>query len=123
MKTTMLSLASPDHRLLFASQTNAFLPKKSATWKGGQPGQPTEWNCAKNWLENRVPNEFSAVVIPDCSTTTFSDPVLKTGEVEVYSLEIHSGAKLLIGKNARLIATEQPGNELTAFTAGVILHG
>lgn len=121
MKTSILPLAALI-AFFFAPQTN-LSAQKIATWKGGQPGQPTEWTCAKNWLENRVPNEFSAVVIPDCSTTTLSNPILKKGEVEIYSLEIHSGAKLSIGKNARLIAIEQPGNELTAFTEGTVLPG
>ena len=132
MKTSILPLAALI-AFFFAPQTN-LSAQKIATWKGGQPGhrlvqiavcpsRPTEWTCAKNWLENRVPNEFSAVIIPDCSTTTFSNPILKKGEVEIYSLEIHSGAKLSIGKNARLIAIEQPGNELTAFTEGTVLPG
>lgn len=95
--------------------------QKVATWKGGTPGRNTDWYCATNWIEGRVPNEFSQVIIPDVSTTTSSAPVLGSGEVEVFSLLIHSGASLRIAKNARLIARDQ--EEDVAWGEGLLLEG
>ena len=88
--------------LIFTISTSAFA-QKVAIWKGGTPGQVTEWNCPKNWKEGQVPNEFSQVVIPDVRSSTFNNPVIASGEVEVWRILIHSGASLRIGKGARLI--------------------
>ncbi len=97
--------------------------QKLATWKGGTPGQPTEWNCPTNWEEGRIPNEFSQVVIPDVSSSTFSNPALNSGEVEIWSLQILSGATLKIGKSARLIATAQDSRAFMALEEGIIREG
>jgi len=105
--------------LILVSQTT-LLAQKTATWKGGTPGKPTDWNCAANWKEGRVPNEFSQVIIPDVSSSTFSNPVLASGEVEIWSLVIHTGASLRIGKKARLIATEQEEHQYLAWGEGVL---
>jgi hypothetical protein len=80
--------------------------QKTATWKGGAPGRNTAWNCASNWKEGRVPNEFSHVVIPDVSTTTFCYPIIEEGVVEILSLLCTPPAKVTIGKNASLIIIE-----------------
>ncbi len=108
--------------LIFALSTSA-LAQKVATWKGGTPGQPTEWNCPKNWKEGQVPNEFSQVVIPDVSTSTFSNPVLASGAVEVWSILIHSGASLRIGKKARLIALGQEEHVELSWNEGTLRAG
>lgn len=97
--------------------------QKPATWKGGTPGRPTEWNCATNWKEGRVPNEFSQVIIPDVSSSTFSNPVLNSGEVEIWSLQILSGATLKIGKSASLIATEQDSRAFMVLRGGDVRQG
>ena len=80
----------------------------TATWKGGTPGRSTDWNCPTNWKEGRVPNEFSKVIIPDVSTSTFSYPLIQKGTVEVYSLECASTAKLTFKGNARIIVLDSP---------------
>lgn len=80
--------------------------QKTATWKGGAPGRNTAWNCATNWKEGRVPNEFSNVIITDVSTTTFCYPVIEEGEVVILSLLCTPPAMLTIGKNASLIVIE-----------------
>ena len=105
--------------LFLVSQTT-LLAQKTATWKGGTPGKPTDWNCAANWKEGRVPNEFSQVIIPDVSSSSFNNPVLASGEVEIWSLVIHTGASLQIGKKARLIATEQEEHQYLAWGEGVL---
>lgn len=104
---------------ILASQTTLFA-QKTATWKGGTLGKPTDWNCAANWKEGRVPNEFSQVIIPDVSSSSHSNPVLISGEVEIWSILIHTGASLRISKNARLIATEQEEHGFLAWGEGVL---
>lgn len=80
----------------------------TAIWKGGTPGKTTDWNCPTNWREGRVPNEFSNVVIPDVSTSTFSFPVIKQGIVEIASLQCASNARLTTLGNARVIYLDAP---------------
>jgi hypothetical protein len=81
----------------------------TATWKGGTPGKTTDWNCPTNWQEGRVPNEFSKVVIPDVSTSTFRYPVIKQGTVEIASIECASNTRLTTLGNARVIFLDDPG--------------
>ena len=73
--------------------------------------------------ENRVPNEFSSVIIPDVSTSTFSNPVLAGGQVEIWSLQILSGAQLRIGKSAGLIVTGQDSRAFMALEEGEVKRG
>ena len=108
--------------MLLALCTSAF-SQKIATWEGGTPGKPTDWNCATNWKEGRVPDEFSQVIIPDVSSHCSSNPVLTGGEVEIWSILIHAGASLRIGKSARLIATEQEEHGFLAWSEGVLRPG
>jgi len=78
--------------------------QKTATWKGGTPGRCTDWNCASNWKEGLVPNEFSDVVIPVLATSTFCYPVIEAENYEVASLVVHPGAALKVLGSA-LLAT------------------
>ncbi|HOY06808.1 MAG TPA: hypothetical protein PLO67_15470 [Saprospiraceae bacterium] len=98
-----ISLFAIPFALLFIAQTT-LSAQKTATWKGGTPGRSTEWMCASNWREGRLPNEFSAVVIPDVSTGSQAYPVLRSGEVEVLSVDVQTGAMLTLSTGARLIA-------------------
>ena len=122
MKTPAIFTSLLSAVLFFTLSTTA-LAQKVATWKGGTPGQAAEWNCPANWKEGQVPNEFSQVIIPDVSTSTFNNPVLASGEVEVWSIQIYSGASLRIGKNARLIALEQEELGTLAWGEGVLRPG
>lgn len=70
-------------------------------WVGGKPGRPIDWNVAANWSLQQVPNEFHDVLIPNTSTTTFSYPVI-FNEVEINSLRIERGAKLVILETGKL---------------------
>jgi len=108
--------------LIFTFSTTA-LGQKVATGKGGTLGKPAEWNCPTNWKEGQLPNEFSQVIIPDVRTSTFNNPVLASGAVEVWSILIHSGTSLRIGKNARLIALEQEEHRMLAWSQGVLRPG
>ena len=70
-------------------------------WVGGMPGRPIDWNTAANWSLQRVPNAFHDVVIPNTSSTTFSYPVIDDA-VEIHSLRIEKGAKLVILETGKL---------------------
>jgi hypothetical protein len=76
------------------------------TWKGGTPGQETNWACSKNWSLGRIPDAFHNVVISDVSTSTGKYPVIMKGDVEVLSLKIVIGASLTLLPQARLFAEE-----------------
>ena len=109
--------------LLFTLFCTSAFSQKIATWKGGTPGKAADWNCAANWKEGRVPDEFSQVIIPDVSTSGFSNPTLISGEAEIWSIQIHSGASLRIGRGARLIAQEQEEHGCLAWGEGVLRAG
>lgn len=123
MKSPALFFARLTFTALLLTLCASAFSQKIATWKGGTPGRPTEWNCATNWKEGQVPNEFSQVIVPEVATSTFSNPVLTAGEVVIWSLLIHTGASLRIGKNARLIATEQEEHGIMAWGEGMLRQG
>jgi hypothetical protein len=81
--------------------------QRTATWKGGTPGRTTDWNCPSNWKEGRVPDEFTHVIIPDVSTSTFSDPAISEDTVVIASLEVASNARLRLRKNARVVELDR----------------
>jgi len=84
-----------------------------------------DWLCAQNWSTSSVPDEFSVVIIPDVSTTSFSFPVLRSGTVEVNSLIIHSNGSLTISKHAAVVVhSNAEGNcEKNLYGEGqVLLH-
>jgi hypothetical protein len=105
--------------ILFGFQTS-LSAQKTATWKGGQAGRSSDWNCASNWKEGRVPDEFSSVVIPDISTSTFSFPIIEKGEVEIWSLQCLTGAHLTVSNKARLIILESAENGKTIPNQAII---
>lgn len=71
-------------------------------WRGGFPGQENDWFCAKNWSDNRIPDDFDNVVVPDLSTRGNHFPVVKGKEARVQSLQLQSGAKIRIESGAQL---------------------
>lgn len=92
--------------LLFIGQVAAHA-QKTATWKGGAPGRSTDWSCAQNWADSRVPNEFSDVVIPNVSTTSGAQPVIRSNAGSVNSLTLLAGAQLRIEKTGALAVLER----------------
>lgn len=104
MKTLLIAILSLITTITFAQQ--------SVTWKGGTPGKETSWNEARNWSNNKVPNEFSDVFINDVSTSTFSAPVINEGTIELNSISIASNGKLTIESTARVI--------VFGYTEGII---
>ena len=78
--------------LIAATSLNAQLRNE---WVGGTPGRPIDWNVASNWSLQRVPDAFHDVEIPNTASSTFSYPVIDE-LVEIHSLHIEAGAKLVI---------------------------
>ena len=69
-----------------------------STWRGNTPGRESEWNCTSNWSNNRLPDEFTDVVIPVDISITYNYPVINTDSVEINSLSIWPGAVLKMKK-------------------------
>lgn len=67
----------------------------TAHWKGGTPGKKNCWHEAKNWSDNRVPDEFTYVVIEALNTGHHALPVISQ-EIEVGGIDIYGGASLTI---------------------------
>lgn len=103
MKTFSFTSTLYSLTFLFMFTSIAVYSQKTNTWKGGTPGQETEWNCPKNWSAYSVPDEFTDVLIPDVSTTTLANPVLRYGSFEINSLFLESDARLTIKEDARLL--------------------
>ena len=72
------------------------------TWKGGFPGQENNWFCARNWSDNRIPDDLDNVTIPDRSTQGNFYPVISGQEARVQSLNLYSGARVTIEASAQL---------------------
>ncbi len=79
--------------------------QKTATWKGGTPGKPNDWNCSANWREGRVPNEFSDVVIPNLENRNY--PLINRNVDDINTLLVMSEASLTIGKKGSLSVFEK----------------
>jgi hypothetical protein len=68
----------------------------TSIWKGNTPGHEVQWEYASNWSNNRIPDEFTDVIIPLDITLGKNYPVIRTLNVEVNSLFIEAGAEILI---------------------------
>lgn len=93
MKNLMILLLSLSSSLLTAQITS--------TWTGGTPGKESNWNEARNWNTNSVPNEFTFVIIQQTNSGHHALPVIKE-EVEVAGIEIYNNAKLIIEQGGTL---------------------
>ena len=82
--------------------TIPFYAQITNVWIGGSPGHETEWNFHKNWSKNQVPDWSSDVIIPNNYSDHKFYPVVADVDLEVNSLNIHSGAELTIAEDAFL---------------------
>lgn len=87
----------------------------TAVWQGGKPGRPSDWNCAANWKEGRVPNEFTQVIIP-ASTRYY--PVIQHDAAPIDALLMEGGTTLTIHNGAMLTVLCETG-----IFDGVIILG
>ncbi|MEO6190831.1 MAG: hypothetical protein ABIO44_11200 [Saprospiraceae bacterium] len=88
----------------------------SAKWIGGHSGRPNDWNCSNNWSNNKVPNEFTDVVV---SFVDFNDPtypIIKSGLCKVHSLRIQYGTILKIDSKAKLTVLTESSTPLDLRT-------
>ena len=93
MKNLMIVLLTLSTSLLTAQITS--------TWTGGTPGKENNWNEARNWDTNSVPNEFTFVIIQKTNSGHHALPVIKKA-VEVAGIEIHNNSKLTIEQGGSL---------------------
>jgi len=77
--------------------------QRPVQWVVGTPGMETNWNCHKNWSTSRIPDNQSAVYIPDVRTTFQSLPVVPHGKVLISELWIDGGASVEICADATLL--------------------
>lgn len=71
-------------------------------WRGGFPGHETDWACARNWSDGRIPDDMDNVIIPDCSARGNFYPLIRTETARVQSMEIHGNARVSIAENGKL---------------------
>lgn len=89
--------------ILFCFMGTIAFSQHENTWIGGTPGMENDWNCAKNWSDFKVPDEFTNVFIPDVSTSTLYYPVIKKGVVEINAFYMKATASLTVLPDARLV--------------------
>ena len=94
MKTLLISI--------FVCSLSIVYSQNTVEWKGGTPGKMSEWNEAGNWSTNRVPNEFSNVLIKSNNNGHDAQPVLDS-KVEVASITLINGAKLIVNSGGEII--------------------
>lgn len=61
----------------------------SSIWKGNAPGHEHKWEWPGNWSTDRVPDEFTDVIIPLDHTSGLNYPTISQVEVEINSLFIY----------------------------------
>ena len=93
MKTMILCLSS------FFLTLTTIRAQTTATWIGGTPGKPCDWNTPYNWREGRVPDENAQVIIP--SDRQYY-PVIITEVPDIDALLIAGGARLKLESGASL---------------------
>jgi hypothetical protein len=71
-------------------------------WIGGHPARPNDWSCAANWSRNKVPNEFSNVIINANEMKSISFPKIEDEKVLIRTLRINKGAQLKISYKSTL---------------------
>ncbi len=113
MKKLVLPMGIVLISLLFVSTSHA-----QNYWRGGTPGKETDWNTAKNWSQNRVPDWSQDVIIPDVSTQSGYYPMIDKVVDMIPHLEIHSNATLTIQTHGKIVIDGQ-----TTFNSGIFLSG
>lgn len=86
-------------------------------WKGGTPGQENNWHEAKNWSNNKIPDEFSHVIISPKNADQCPQPIINDF-VEVNRIDIYSRANLTINNTGEIYIDGS-----YSYTKGIINHG
>ncbi|HMR43199.1 MAG TPA: hypothetical protein PKC40_05170 [Saprospiraceae bacterium] len=95
-----------------------FFAQTTAVWQGGKPGRITDWECAANWKEGKVPDQFSLVIIP--SDRLFY-PKLRNEAYEIDALLVEGGAKLTFESGSSLTITGETGRMEKMTLLGTII--
>jgi hypothetical protein len=103
MKKNILHFIPGLLTIVFILAATCGYAQKTNTWKGGFPGKKNDWFCPQNWSTYTVPDEFSDVIIPDVSTSSFAPPVIVNSPVEINSLQMLDNASMTIAHDAVLI--------------------
>jgi hypothetical protein len=109
MKTLIIALLTLTSTIAIAQNT--------VTWKGGTPGNETNWNESKNWSNNQVPDEFTNIIIKALNTGHFAQPVVSEN-VEVASIEIQAGAKLTVTESGQILI-----DGIDTYSEGIVSYG
>ncbi len=104
MKNLTLSIATI--LTLIIGLSISLSAQTTATWQGGKPGRTTEWNCAANWSEGRVPDEFTQVIIPAGAAYY---PVLKNEATPIDALLMEGNTALTLENGAILTVLGETG--------------
>ncbi len=89
--------------LLMSTATMNSFSQINSIWIGNTPGHKQDWNCPSNWNNNRLPDEFTDVIIPLDDSITDNYPNFKSGRSEINSLSIWPGANLTMKGGELLI--------------------
>ena len=81
--------------IIFALGSSLLFSQTTVYWIGGTPGHETEWNNARNWSNNEVPDVFTDVVINGANSGHNAQPVIDQ-DVEVLSIKINNGGSLKV---------------------------
>ncbi|MDF1696618.1 MAG: hypothetical protein P1U56_12335 [Saprospiraceae bacterium] len=87
-------------------------------WIGGAPGQETNWNYARNWSQNQVPDWTEDVIITNVMTQSGYFPVISEEVQAVPHIEIQSNAMLTILPYGKLVI-----DGATTYKSGILLNG
>lgn len=104
--------------ILISLFTPLFLSAQTTiSWKGGTPGKESAWNEARNWDQNRLPNENDHVIIRPENNGHFAQPIIDS-EIHVAWVEIHVGSSLSVTKNGKLLVDGEH-----TYSEGISIYG
>jgi hypothetical protein len=87
-------------------------------WKGGTPGSQSNWNTAKNWSQNQVPDWSQDLIIPDVFALSGFFPVIdQVIEAFPYN-EMQSNAVFTVLPHGRLVI-----DGTSTYNSGHFLNG
>jgi hypothetical protein len=113
MKTMIICLAT------FFLMHTVITAQTTATWVGGTPGKPSDWNSPNNWKEGRIPDENAQVIIP--SDRQYY-PVINCEVPDIDALLVAGGAKLKLALDASLSILGQTGRFDGLTVLGMIFN-
>jgi hypothetical protein len=106
MKTFFLSTSKLALTVILITICSTISAQITTIWQGGKPGRTTDWECAANWSEGRVPDEFSQVIIP---ANVLFFPVIKSDAAPIDALLMEGGSTLTIEQEAKLTVLCETG--------------